>query len=286
VSDFLVVLSNGKSNILNLNNEINTPYGKRTVENIIRNALPIADEGFDRNEIRYTKHNYINRFANGIIDDETAYWFGFLCADGSVSKYSVSISLASYDFKHLIKIPLFFEDLQYYLYMRNRSNSRSIVYTVNSREIANNLVKLGIPYNKNKNDIDLSFVSDNLFRHFVRGYFDGDGSVSVYNYKGLRICVGFRGQYQVLDRIQRHLNENIELSNVKIAKDGNSHNLCFRSRQNVFDLLYYLYDKTELFLERKRLKFERFKYGEKYIFDQTHRKGYENYLFVKSVKKR
>ena len=49
-----------------------------------------------------------NTFQN-ILDDNTAYWLGFLTADGSISKTTIQIGLANKDKEHLEKLRNFLE---------------------------------------------------------------------------------------------------------------------------------------------------------------------------------
>lgn len=56
----------------------------------------------------------------------------------------------------------------------------SIGVDINSSKICNDLVNLGFGYNKTYVDLKLPKIDDELIRHFIRGYFDGDGTISYY----------------------------------------------------------------------------------------------------------
>ncbi len=204
------------------------------------------------------KHNCTNQFQSGIHDEETAYWFGFLCADGHIGKYKLQLSLANYDFAHIEKFSQYMGDTTPFYELRYRNNSRCVSYDVNDKNITQTLKDLGIPHNKDKYYMDISFVPEQLFRHFIRGYFDGDGSFAIFKYKGDRINFGLRGPHHILEKIKIHLRNNIDgLYDVKINNDG-SHSLWFRSYKSVVDIGNYLYNDSTIFLPRKRIKLERF----------------------------
>lgn len=233
------------------------------------------------------KHTICNRFSDGIIDEQTAYWFGFLCADGNVNKYKTSLELACYDIKHLEKFSKFIKDDNCFFYTRNRKNSRSICYSINSYEFSKSLRLLGIPNNKNIKDIITSKIPERFIKDFIRGFFDGDGSVSRFYYKGKRINVGFRGRLKILTYIKEHLHKELSLSDTKISKDGNSHSLWFRSKDDVYKIYKYFYNNSSIYLSRKRIRLERF-FNNKDDFkpwENIYRQSYEGYKKIKSVRK-
>ncbi len=53
---------------------------------------------------------------------------------------------------------------------------------IGSKGIFNDLLKLGLAPRKSKR-IRLPFIPQEYFSHFVRGYFDGDGNVTICTYK-------------------------------------------------------------------------------------------------------
>lgn len=58
----------------------------------------------------------------------------------------------------------------------NGSNSFGV--DINSSKICNDLVNLGIGYNKTYSENKIPNINKDLIRHFIRGYFDGDGTIS------------------------------------------------------------------------------------------------------------
>lgn len=109
-----------------------------------------------------------------IIDtEEKAYWLGFLYADGYVSKYNqIEVSLSLEDEEHLIKLKQFINTNTNIIKDEHRCR---LLFC--SKELANDLAQLGCVNNKS---LILQFpteqqVPQELIRHFLRGYVDGDG---------------------------------------------------------------------------------------------------------------
>lgn len=103
-----------------------------------------------------------------------------------------------------------------------------------------------------------NIIPDNLFHHFVRGYFDGDGSIS-YSKKGdfLKWEWELAGTKQFLTRIREKLSL-LDLSIQEIRQFGKIFRFRIaKSKTAELKILYdYLYQDASLFLERKKKKIE------------------------------
>jgi len=127
-----------------------------------------------------------------------------------------------------------------------------------SDKIFNSLVKLGITPNKSLRMQKL-IIPNNLTNHFIRGVFDGDGSLS-----GKRIThVQFEiaGYKPFLKQIQDILIKNCDVNRVKIyslnyKKKGKAFRLQYTGSQ-IFRILDFLYKKSknQTRLERKYKKY-------------------------------
>lgn len=144
------------------------------------------------NHYRYYTFNY--DFFETIENEKQAYWLGFLYADGCVlpqNKYGqqeFQLSLAITDEESIVR---FKEDLEStypirYDTSRNKKNKNHQVQAIQklrSQKTVEDLKKLGC---FEKKSLKLTFpnhsqVPPHLIYHFIRGYFDGDGNVSVFN---------------------------------------------------------------------------------------------------------
>ena len=123
-----------------------------------------------------------NVFTN-IDTEEKAYWFGFIFADGSIS--------VSCTKQHILQIKLK-ADESFFLEMfrefmetdrpikfgesENRFGKVKFCYiSISSKKIVDDLIKNGLQFRKSNIAI-FPNIKEDLIRHFIRGYIDGDGS--------------------------------------------------------------------------------------------------------------
>lgn len=119
-----------------------------------------------------------------IIDNPTkAYWLGFLYADGYVTtsnRWGVELSID--DYNHIKKLV---DELKYNgnIRIRKRNNITTCSIQINNSHMHNVLVKNGVVMNKTDKVLfpNETILQKNLVSHFIRGFFDGDGSVSYSN---------------------------------------------------------------------------------------------------------
>lgn len=187
--------------------------------------------------------------------EEKAYWLGFLYADGSVYKnkkgyYTIELGLQESDIEQIKKFKQFLSSKHTIKY---RKESKSYRLLFSDQKIANNLIKLGCFERKS---LTLKFPTEEqvpkyLLKHFVRGYFDGDGSVGVYKIGNNDNCVmSLLGTKEFLKELINTLN----LPNKTFYSDkrlnGNTFSFCY-SGNYCFQILNYLYDGCSVSLDRK-----------------------------------
>ena len=125
---------------------------------------------------------------DSIDTEEKAYWLGFIYADGNIKTvtkkiqtYTLNITLKNSDIEHLHKFNIFMSGT-----VNIRQNTNSCVWAASNKHLWQTLNKYGCTPNKS---LTLKFPNENIFkskdliRHFVRGYFDGDGCISYNKYK-------------------------------------------------------------------------------------------------------
>jgi len=111
---------------------------------------------------------------------EMAYVLGFFTADGNMSPHSNGgryIEFTSCD-EELIRKTRSLLDSTHRISSRIRSNSLKDTYRIQigSKIIYKDLILLGLTPNKSLT-IKFPKISKDYLRHFIRGYFDGDGCV-------------------------------------------------------------------------------------------------------------
>ena len=205
----------------------------------------------------YSRKSKVNTFIFECIDtEEKAYWLGFLYADGSVSHYKASkrveLGLKESDLEHLIKFTKF---LQYNGKIHYRSKTKSYRVIFGCQKVHDDLIRLGCVEKKSLILLfpSESIVSDSLIRHFVRGYFDGDGSISAYhNVRGdIRKTVSLLGTKEFLTDLLCKLSFS-NTSIIKKCKNNDSNNYYFQLGKNDSKrFLDYIYSDASVYLDRK-----------------------------------
>lgn len=132
---------------------------------------------------RNTKQPFpCNDFCFSEITEESAYWAGFLLADGTVEYKSqatpkISCRLAAKDISHVMKLRTFLGSTKKLL-VNDATNQTKKKYpsaftSVSSLKIAQDLYRYGITPNKTRTAEPTDLVKTN--KHFWRGVIDGDG---------------------------------------------------------------------------------------------------------------
>lgn len=227
-------------------------------------AKYLKDRGYK--VINYQNKCKIDPTVFDIIDtEEKAYWLGFLYADGSIgsSEHKLEINLSAHDLAHMNKFKKFI-----------KSNAKTRIdtckgekypicrFSVRNLHLWEQLNSKGCVPNKT---LILTFPDESIFknksliRHFIRGYFDGDGSIGLYQGKYHRIFnVSLAGTESFLNSIREHIGIYGTIRNAS----------CKAYTSKVFTLTYsfcnarkvsrYLYENSSIYLTRKYNIYEMF----------------------------
>ena len=134
--------------------------------------------------INYTYFDNINT-------KEKAYILGLLYADGcnSTEINTVRLLLTEQDKDLLLQIskiifidekPLIFRRGGEFVYKSKKYlRKNSYCFTINNKHISDKLNKLGLIKNKSLTLEFPTWLCSSLYSHFIRGYFDGDGCISI-----------------------------------------------------------------------------------------------------------
>jgi hypothetical protein len=212
-----------------------------------------------RNESDCQKKYSINDNYFNIIDSEDkAYFLGLMFADGynNENKGEAAITLQSGDTEIL---NVFREKL-----MSNkplRIDRKYYKLAIENNQISMDLAKHGCVQAKT---FKLKFpkLRNDLIRHFIRGYFDGDGSIT-HSYSNNKIVPMFFiiSTKEFLDEVQKILMNNLKLSKTKFVtrhpeRNHNIRTLIYGSYGNCLPIYKFLYENATIFLKRKKNKFE------------------------------
>lgn len=264
---------------LNFLKENFNKYTKKELARILNksdNAIQIKANrlGLKREE----KYHYDKTYFKNILTSNQAYWIGFMYADGYVTsnknktKYTVGIELSKDDYKHLIKFNKCISGNVPVTY-RVRNGHRITDHYISKTEIcmirlfctemAKDLILHGCCENKSLIKKEPIGISDDLMRDFIRGYFDGNGSIS-YSYNKnvnksyLKVTIE-TGSEDYANWISNYLNA-IGYKNT-YYKDKFAYKIQMHSKSNI-DFLKYIYENSEVYLDRKYEKYLSAVYGE------------------------
>ena len=122
--------------------------------------------------VRKNLYNFDFAAFNKIDSELSAYWLGFIFADGHVrlKPPTLIINLIKTDLNHLAHIKYFLK-----AEASAKLTKKHASFWATNKQFADRLISLGVLIRKrdpSKLDKEIPYE---LIRHFIRGYFDGDG---------------------------------------------------------------------------------------------------------------
>ena len=214
------------------------------------------------------KSNFNDKIFDCIDTEEKAYWLGFIFADGSINSdplkenkkkaYTFELSLKQDDINHLKKLKELLETSRPIIKSENRCR-----LLVNSKHFWETLNNYGCTPRKS---LTLQFPSESIFkensliRHFIRGYFDGDGCISYSNSEHTILTMQLLGTKSFLQTLLNYLPE--EFKDLTLRHNHNNENeetyLINTSNKKAYRFFIYLYENSKIYLDRKYSRFARY----------------------------
>ena len=227
----------------------------------------INSRGIRRKYVAKTIYSVDESFFSVIDTEAKAYWLGFLYADGCVRPEFFRLNLAQKDeshvaaFKNAIKYtgPLFYSAPYARVYANKTiKSSGQAILSVSRKKMRDDLEQLGCVERKS---LILQFptpdqVPPYLLRHFIRGYFDGDGCISSNKVRDrLNYKMQLLGTAAFLEGVMQYLaTEGIKP--VKLGKHSNIRRIYYGGNANISALYDILYRDATVWLDRKRKIFQ------------------------------
>lgn len=214
-----------------------------------------------KNDIKKRKRKYnLNLdYFETINSQEKAYMVGFIAADGCVTidklnRHCLSINLKATDREVLdnFKKDLEYEGRIYELPPRKRNPNPQVLIRINSKKIVTDLAKYNIVPRKTNTIKFTDNIEEEYISHYIRGYFDGDGSIGIYNNK-YRIAIVCNSKI-MLESIEKYLRQNCNLNFKNIYKRKSDYSLQYACQKEIPRITEYLYKDANLYLKRKREK--------------------------------
>lgn len=219
----------------------------------------LKKNNIERRKLCGSKRKYLlNEFVFDEITPESAYWIGFLFADGSVRRREngagdIAVNLAESDVEHLNKFRAFLQSNHklYKFIQKTRSiNNRMISPTpcvrlaIRSSRLATQLEKHGMN-KKSSGRVAPDYLKYN--RDFWRGVVDGDGWLGIYNNNP---TIGLSGGQELLSQYAEFAKLVFPHSRTSVTKNPTCHRVAFYHVMGA-QLVQILYKDAIIYLDRK-----------------------------------
>lgn len=201
---------------------------------------------------------------------ESCYWAGFINADGHIDlyqpsyrktiNYKLGITLSKKDECHLKKLinTLGYSSYRYGTSTIRGKTNENITFATNKKEISLDLInKFNIVPGKKSCNEKFPVIPNKYMKDYIRGYFDGDGSVGCYpNTLRITIVSGHDFCTKLKDFLSEEKGEPMgyiyKEHSSDIGKKNNLYRYCIYKKSHIQWLYNYLYlDKDCVKLERK-----------------------------------
>lgn len=225
---------------------------------------------------RYMRHTFFSKIETEI----QAYLLGLYASDGNINEKRKTLRIhLNYEDSYLVN---YFRDFicptaRTFVINRGKQKigrhgeiyecSESYGVDINSTKICQDLVSLGFGYRKSGEELKLPNIPSNLIPHFIRGYFDGDGSIGGYYVKldpKYHKNERFRMYFTIVSKkksILDDISKEFEKNEIKCS-------ICHTNRDDMFTLssptsqiskIYnYIYKDASFFMKRKYNKFNHY----------------------------
>ena len=211
-------------------------------------------------------------FFKTINSDLKAYLLGFIVADGSIgirtrnrgTEYSLSFSIHKRD-KYIFDL---FKDHVKDNINLGILNDTYLRFSIYGKDFIDNIMSHNVLPCKTYKEMNIPQMEDNLKIHFIRGYFDGDGTCvanitkshfrkisSSWSYRRKSTFRIFSKKCNILSEIQSFFEDYSIKLNLNYLKSKDGYTLSSSSRENLSKIYNLFYNNSEFYLKRKEESF-------------------------------
>lgn len=224
---------------------------------------------YDSNRKGKKEKSYNEHYFDCIDTEEKAYWLGFIFADGYIYSspldqtkkridWNFELCAKGDDKEHMEKFAKAIGYNKELTITKADKNGHTRCRVCLSSEILwKQLNSLGCTPRKSltlKFPDESIFKSKDLIRHFIRGYFDGDGCISYGNKEHTIPTYQILGTKEFLEAIMKYLNIKETLFHNHYEEDNLTMYIRSSGRKAI-QLFHKLYDNCSLYLKRKYDRF-------------------------------
>lgn len=206
-----------------------------------------------------------------------AYLLGFYAADGNINEkrktFRIHLQKQDSELVYLYK-DIISPDARTFTVEEHKTTGRngqevnaheSFGVDITSAKLCTDLVNLGIGYNKSYSDLHIPEIPESLVRHFIRGYFDGDGCITIWLSKEKGKSDRVRGKFDICAKSASILNEFIKFFathdikiNLNYLKRDDMYRITTSSKKELEKIYNMLYKDSNFYLSRKFNKFDHY----------------------------
>ena len=236
----------------------------------IEDSYPLTTNHISNRRIR---HDIFSKIETEL----QAYLLGFYAADGNINEkrktFRIHLQKQDSELVYLYK-DIISPDARTFTVDEHKTTGRngkeinaheSFGVDITSAKLCTDLVNLGIGYNKSYSDLHIPEMSNNLIRHFIRGYFDGDGCITVWLSKEKGKSDRVRGKFDICAKSASILNEFIKFFathdikiNLNYLKRDDMYRISTSSKKELEKIYNILYKDSNFYLSRKFNKFDHY----------------------------
>ena len=248
----------------------------REIEKKFQVTRATVSKFLEEKQIKTTKGNHYRKyfhqedFFEKIDNEEKAYWLGFMFADGYISEKRqgygqdlFGITLKINDESHLIKFKNSISSTNpiNYDYSKTKDAPQCKIL-MTSQKTVNDLIRHGCVKHKSLILQPPQEIDNSLLRHFIRGYFDGDGSITKTHTPGKNFItkefsygVSIVGTKEMCEWLQEFFSMG---SIIKDQRRTNSYYYSLGGRLQLQKFFHLLYDEATVYMDRKYDRFKEF----------------------------
>lgn len=202
--------------------------------------------------------DFDENYFNTINTEEKAYLLGFILSDGNICKikdryksFRIQLCINRNDDYILNRFRKLIHSTNKLKYHRNE-----VSFSINSNVMAYQLGFYNIFPRKSFHSSLAFHIPKNLFNHYLRGIFDGDG---VCSYGRKKFTFGFCGNsFLLINEIQLFLIKEININKTSIYQNNGTYHFDNGAKKDILSFYNYLYKDATIYLDRKKEKFENY----------------------------
>lgn len=226
-----------------------------------------------RNSSESKRKYKINEHCFDLVETEEQFYFlGFFFADGynDEKRGKLILTINSDDVDLLENFKKIFNYTGPIKYSKSKINNNNylireqVSLKLSSKILSKRFKELGCHSKKSLSLEFPDYIPDELLKHFIRGYFDGDGCIYLkdkkHNYLGVKIimCDKFANVF-----VQKMKEQGFNF-NTQSPKECNEHtkNVYLSRQKDVKNFLDWIYQNSSIRCERKYHRYYNFYYGD------------------------